>query len=171
MGIFLGIEIGNRKIKNIINQIVTTIFDSWCRTIRSIKKGSPKGGPFFVWVSAAPNVSYLKRAEPPAGGDALSMQSRQILQIPTPDWPRPRYSHRLHFGRSRARLVYSYEPTGTDCLAATAGANQDSIERIELARRAAISNHMGPIRGERGPLAGQVSTSRTTMPLNTARSL
>lgn len=27
--------------------MVMIIFDSWCRTIRSIKKGSPKGGPFM----------------------------------------------------------------------------------------------------------------------------
>ena len=25
------------------------IFDSWCRTIRSSKEGSPKGGPFLFW--------------------------------------------------------------------------------------------------------------------------
>lgn len=38
------------------------IFDSWCRTLRSIKKGSPKGGPFRLSATA---FSKVFRQPPP----------------------------------------------------------------------------------------------------------
>lgn len=39
--------------------IVNMLFDSWCRTIRNIKKGSPQGGPFLFLYSGAQAYALL----------------------------------------------------------------------------------------------------------------
>ena len=45
--ILLEIVLHAFKNKVLINQVAINIFDSWCRTIRSIEEGSPQGGPFL----------------------------------------------------------------------------------------------------------------------------